>query len=153
MAGRVERILEIPNAHIFYRNFAGVEKKYNPAGNRNFCIEIPKDLAQVLIDEGWNVRIMPPRSEEDEPIHYIQVNVSYKNVPPNIWMIAGRRKTRLNEESVDSLDYAEIRTVDVVINPYNWEPGRVKAYLKTMYVEIVQDSFAEKWAALEGPDM
>ena len=32
MANRVERILEIPNAHIFYRNFSGVEKKYNPAG-------------------------------------------------------------------------------------------------------------------------
>lgn len=160
MANRVERILEIPNAHIFYRNFSGVEKKYNPAGNRNFCVEIPEDatidntpLYQVLLEEGWNVRLMPPRNEGDAPMHYIQVNVSYKNVPPNIWMIAGRRKTRLDEGSVDSLDYAEIKTVDLVINPYNWEPGRVKAYLKTMYIEIVQDAFADKWAALEGPDM
>ena len=160
MANRVERILEIPNAHIFYRNFSGVEKKYNPAGNRNFCVEIPENvmvddvpLYQVLLEEGWNVRLMPPRNEGDAPMHYIQVNVSYKNVPPNIWMIAGRRKTRLDEGSVDSLDYAEIKTVDLVINPYNWEPGRVKAYLKTMYIEIVQDAFADKWAALEGPDM
>lgn len=160
MANRVERILEIPNAHIFYRNFSGVEKKYNPAGNRNFCVEIPEDemvddvpLYQVLLEEGWNVRLMPPRNEGDAPMHYIQVNVSYKNVPPNIWLIAGRRKTRLDEGSVDSLDYAEIKTVDLVINPYNWEPGRVKAYLKTMYIEIVQDAFADKWAALEGPDM
>lgn len=160
MANRVERILEIPNAHIFYRNFSGVEKKYNPAGNRNFCVEIPEDtmvddvpLYQVLLEEGWNVRLMPPCNEGDAPMHYIQVNVSYKNIPPNIWMIAGRRKTRLDEGSVDSLDYAEIKTVDLVINPYNWEPGRVKAYLKTMYIEIVQDAFADKWAALEGPDM
>ena len=115
MANRVERILEIPNAHIFYRNFSGVEKKYNPAGNRNFCVEIPEDamvdntpLYQVLLEEGWNVRLMPPRNEGDAPMHYIQVNVSYKNYPPNIWMIAGRRKTRLDEGSVDSLDYAEI---------------------------------------------
>ena len=160
MPNRVERILEIPDAHIFYRNFSGVEKKYNPAGSRNFCVKIPEDamvedtpLYQVLLEEGWNVRLMPPRKEGDAPMHYIQVNVSYKNVPPNIWMIAGRRKTRLDEGSVDSLDYAEIKTVDLVINPYNWEPGRVKAYLKTMYVEIVQDTFASKWAALEGPDM
>lgn len=160
MANRVERILEIPNAHIFYRNFSGVEKKYNPAGSRNFCVEIPEDtmvddvpLYQVLLEEGWNVRLMPPRNEGDAPMHYIQVNVSYKNVPPNIWLIAGRRKTRLDKGSVDSLDYAEIKTVDLVINPYNWEPGRVKAYLKTMYIEIVQDAFADKWAALEGPDM
>ena len=67
--------------------------------------------------------------------------------------LRSRRKTRLDEGSVDSLDYAEIKTVDLVINPYNWEPGRVKAYLKTMYIEIVQDAFADKWAALEGPDM
>ena len=160
MANRVERILEIPNAHIFYRNFSGVEKKYNPAGSRNFCVEIPEDamvddvpLYQVLLEEGWIVRLMTPRNEGDAPMHYIQVNVSYKNVPPNIWLIAGRRKTRLDEGSVDSLDYAEIKTVDLVINPYNWEPGRVKAYLKTMYIEIVQDAFADKWAALEGPDM
>ena len=160
MANRVERILEIPNAHIFYRNFSGVEKKYNPACNRNFCVAIPEDamvdntrLYQVLLEEGWNVRLMPPRNEGDAPMHYIQVNVNFKNVPPNIWMIAGRRKTRLDEGSVDSLDYAEIKTVDLVINPYNWEPGRVKAYLKTMYIEIVQDAFADKWAALEGPDM
>ena len=160
MANRVERILEIPDAHIFYRNFSGVEKKYNPAGSRNFCVEIPEDvmiedvpLYQVLLEEGWNVRLMPPRKEGDAPMHYIQVNVSFKNVPPNIWMIAGRRKTHLDEGSVDSLDYAEIKTVDLVINPYNWEPGRVKAYLKTMYVEIVQDTFASKWAALEGPEM
>lgn len=110
-------------------------------------------LYQVLLEEGWNVRLMPPRNEGDAPMHYIQVNVNFKNVPPNIWMIAGRRKTRLDEGSVDSLDYAEIKTVDLVINPYNWEPGRVKAYLKTMYIEIVQDAFADKWAALEGPDM
>lgn len=160
MANRVERIIEIADAHIFYRNFSGVEKKYNPAGNRNFCVEIPENvmvddvpLYQVLLEEGWNVRLMPPRNEGDAPMHYIQVNVSYKNTPPNIWLIAGRRKTRLDEGSVDSLDYAEIKTVDLVINPYNWEPGRVKAYLKTMYIEIVQDAFADKWAALEGPDM
>lgn len=160
MANRVERIIEIADAHIFYRNFSGVEKKYNPAGNRNFCVEIPENvmvddvpLYQVLLEEGWNVRLMPPRKEGDAPMHYIQVNVSYKNTPPNIWLIAGRRKTRLDEGSVDSLDYAEIKTVDLVINPYNWEPGRVKAYLKTMYIEIVQDVFADKWAALEGPDM
>lgn len=151
MADRVEREISIENAHIFYRNFKGEEKKYNPAGSRNFCVEIPSDLAPVLQEEGWNVRISPPRTPEDDPIHYIQVSVSFRNIPPNIYLVTGRRRQRLTEDTVDSLDYAEIKTVDLVIKPYNWEPGRVKAYLKTMYVEIIEDKFAAKWAKLEGP--
>lgn len=82
----------------------------------------------------------------------MQVAVSFRNIPPNIYLMTGRRRQRLTEDTVESLDYAEIKTVDLTIKPYNWDVGRVKGYLKTMYVQIVEDKFAEKWARLEGPD-
>lgn len=141
------------DAKIIFRNFSGEESRFNRAGQRNFNVVINDlDLAQNLIEDGWNLRARAPRDEGDEPSYLLQVAVSFDNIPPKVWLVTRRGKTQLDAESIGTLDYAEIKNVDLTIRPYCWEiPSKdgpksgVKAYLKTMYVTIEEDPFADKY--------
>lgn len=152
--------ISIENAVIKFRNFSGKEGKFNPQGRRNFCVFLDEDVAKNLAEDGWNVRWLQSKEEGDPDQAYLQVAVSYDNIPPKITLISSKGKTILTEETVNVLDWAEIKEVDLIIRPYNWDvngKSGVKAYVKSMYVTIAEDEFEGKYydvpdSAVNSPD-
>ena len=130
--------LVIEGAKLIFKNFAGEESKFNRRGNRNFCVVLEQEDAMNLMDAGWNIKELNTR-EDEEPLYYLQTSVSFDNIPPKVVLISGRTKTMLDDTTIDTLDYAEIANVDLIIRPYHWEVNGktgIKAYLKTMYVTV-----------------
>lgn len=141
--------IAIAHARIIFRNFAGKEGTYNPAGQRNFCValEDPK-LVESMIRDGYNIKYLTPREEGDIEQPYVQVKVRYDNYPPKIVLVTSHGKSILDQESLNSLDYAEIINADLVISPNPWEMGGkrgVSAYVKSLYVTIAEDPFEAKY--------
>ena len=143
-------IVNIGDARIFFRNFSGKPGKINREGDRNFCVHLdnPK-MAKDMKAEGWNVRLTKVRNEEDSPEPYVQVKVSYAKFPPKVALIKGNSKPiYLDESDISLLDWADIAKVDLVLNPYSWDvQGKqgVKAYLKSIYITVVEDVFESKY--------
>ena len=149
----VKDTISIENARIGFKNFSGMEGKFNPAGKRNFCVFIDQKLANTLEADGWNVRYLTPRDDEESPQAYIQVSFSYDTFPPKIVLITSRGKTIIDEDMVNILDWADIKNIDLILRPYNWEVNGkhgVKAYLKSMLVTIEEDEFESKY--IDVPD-
>lgn len=141
--------LKIENTRIGMRNFRGEERPFNPPGRKNFCVFIdnPED-AEALKEDGWNIRYLDARDPDDERQAYLPVAISFDFYPPDIWIVSSKSKTKLNEQTLQALDWAEIQYVDIQIRPYHWEQNGksgIKAYVKSMFVRIVDDELQEKY--------
>lgn len=149
-------ILQIDDAKIVYRNFSGAPSKFNREGDRNFAVVIPStEQADELARDGWNVKIKPPREEDDAPFIYLPVKIKFNDRGPNAYLVTGKRINRLDDESVSCLDDVDIVSVDLDIRPYDWEvngkTGRT-AYLQSIKVVQEIDRFAEQFAEEEYPE-
>ena len=142
-------ILQIDDARITHRNFRGIKTDYNKEGNRNFSLIIPdQDTADMLIEEGWNVKIKAPRDVDDAPFMYLPVKIRFNGRGPNVYLQSARNRRPLDEGSIGILDSVDISSVDLDIRPYDWErrdeTGRT-AYLYAMCVTQELDRFADRF--------
>lgn len=142
-------ILEIEDARIIFRNFAGVGTKFNREGDRNFAVVIPnEEIKDELIANGWNVKIRPPRDEDESPFMYMPVKIKFNNRGPSAYILSGEKVTKLDEESIEMLDEIDIQSVDMDLRPYDWEvngkTGRT-AYLQAINVIQNVDRFGSQY--------
>lgn len=146
--------VSMEGVRIGFRNFSGAEGQYNKKGDRNFVVFLDEETANNMAKDGWNVKFPKQRDDidpdEDTREAYLPVSLTFGMYPPKIVLINGEggKATKLDEDSVDMLDWAEIADVDIIVRPYNWSVNGntgTKAYLKALYVTINQDEFADKY--------
>ena len=140
-------ILQIDNAHIIFRNFSGEASKFNREGDRNFALRIfDQDIADKLLDLGWNIKIKPPREEGEDPFMYLPVKIKFNDYGPKVYLKSGSNRVVLDEESISCLDNIEIENADLDIRPYDWDvngkQGRT-AYLQGGLITQKVDRFSE----------
>lgn len=144
-------VVQIDNARIIYKNFAGAPSKFNREGDRNFAIIIEdQDIADALTEQGWNVKIKPPREEGDDPFMFLPVKVKFNDRGPRVYLqnsLEGRNRVMLDEDAVGMLDHVDIINVDLDIRPFDWEvqgkTGRT-AYLQSICVTQEVDRFLDR---------
>lgn len=143
-------ILQIDDAKLTYKNFSGEGTPYNRAGDRNFSVIIEdEEVAERLIEEGWNVKIKPAREEGDAPFMHLPVKIKFSGRGPTVRLISGDSVNKLDEDTIGCLDDVYMLNVDLDIRPYDWEvqgkSGRT-AYLHAMEVTQEVDRFAARRA-------
>ena len=106
-----------------------------------------RTVAEALQAYGWNLKIKPPRTEDDEALIYLKVNVNFNERGPAIYLISNGRPIRLDEYTVKCLDKIEISFANLDIRPYDWTKGRNSgrtAYLNGAEVYQNIDRFTAK---------
>lgn len=147
--------LMLENVQITYRNFAGNEGQFNPAGVRGFSV-ILEDIeqAQALEADGWKVKYSKPRQDGSDPAFpaYMPVFVKYhpRLQPPKVVMLTSRGKTNMDEEAIDVLDFMALQKSDMILRPYHWKQPTgaegVKNMLSSLYVTIQEDELELRYA-------
>lgn len=163
MAGRDETVT-MEDVQIIFRNFSGRAGMYNKEGDRSFAVKLTPEWAEELTSRGWNVKYLRPREEDEAPQPYISVKINFDGPrPPKVFMISPstKKRTQMDEGTVEMLDYVDILQVDVILNPYHYNVNNkagISVYLDSIYVTIIEDALAVKYdnmefATVEGPMM
>lgn len=163
MAAKADGTVLMEGVRLIFRNFTGKEGQYNREGDRNFGVILPDDVAQAMLEDGWNVKYLKPREDDEEQVEtpWLSVAVNFdKGKPPKIMLVTERGRTLLDEQTVEQLDWADIAVdeatgdpkVDLIVRPYAWnvsDKQGIKAYLQSMYVTIDEDELERKYANMD----
>ncbi len=152
---------------IFQTNFSGdpARDRFADARRKASLIIPDPEQAKDLIKAGFRVRETRPRQDDDPndfvPEYYVTILLKYRNrknepvkYPPKVYLVSGDNEpVLLDEESVSCIDQMRIKNVNVILNPYEYDPvnNGLSLYIRTMYVEqdLDDDPYAARYRRQE----
>ena len=149
---------------IFQTQFEGdpTKDRFGDARRKANLIIPDPEQAKDLIKAGFKVRETKPRPDEDPsdfvPDYFVQIVLKYRNkfnqpvkYPPKVYLVSGDNEpVLLDEDSVACIDQMRVKNVNVILNPYEWDPANngLILYIRTMYVEqdLDDDPYAARYS-------
>jgi len=145
----------VEDARIIFRNFTGREGQFNQKGVRSFAVVLPEDVAEQMLADGWNVKYLEAREEGDSETPFVRVEARYDRYPPRVVLLTSSTRTQLDENSVEILDWANIKTADLIARGSFWTAAGgksgIKAYLQSLFVTIEEDALERKYGYYDTP--
>jgi hypothetical protein len=137
---------------IFATNFSGNPANDRFADTRRKCNLIIPDPEQArdLIKEGIKVRETRPRQDEDPndfvPEYFVSAVLKYEDrlgnpvkYPPKVYLVVGdNQPVLLDEGSISTLIRFAQRTLNVILNAYDYDPVGHK---KSLFIRTIKSSW------------
>jgi hypothetical protein len=146
---------QVDDARLLFRNFSGKEGQYNKEGERSFSVVLTPTVAEQMIEDGWNVKYLSSRDEEEEDTPIIQVSVRFDIRPPRVVLITDSGRTQLDEDTIAALDWVDIKVADLIARGYQWSvngKSGTKAYLQSLFITIEEDALEKKYGINDSTD-
>ncbi len=147
----------IENAVILYRNFTGAPTNLNPTGGkRTFNVCLPKEWADILRNDGWNIKTR--ELDEGDVIYHTEIVINENSqYPPRLYIASefnGKKTlTQLTPDQYKKLDEDMIVNLDLEIHPFEHNrgiTGAKKGYLKNLWATLQSvNNFGGKYAGYE----
>lgn len=167
----IGRTIAVDNTRfIFATNFAGNPENDRFGDSRRKANLLIPDTEQAkdLIKAGFKVRETRPRPDDDPdefvPEYFVSVLLKYRNragqpvkYPPKVYLVSGDNEpVLLDEDSVECIDNMRVKNVNVILNPYEYDPANngLSLYIRTMYVEqdLDDDPYAARYRRQKDED-
>lgn len=148
---------------VYGTNFAGDPEKDRFGDIRrkaNILVRDP-ELVRDLIKDGIRVRETKPFRDQDpgefEPEYFVTAILKYRTrsgdpvrYPPKVYLVKDDGDpVLLNEDTVACIDDMRVKNVNVVLNPYEYDPvnHEKNLYIRTIYIEqaLDDDPYAERY--------
>lgn len=130
---------------LLFRNFSSKDGQYKSL-YPNFNAVVTEEMAHKLMDEGFNVKEYEDR--DGNVMYRIKINCRFDNFPPKVYKVCGKRKIRLDEETIGDLDRDEIVRVDMTLS----RSSGGATYLSTGYFTIDEDEIDKLYDFDDGED-
>lgn len=150
---------DVKNNEMIFRNCEGRKEQFNTGGARHFTLSLPDDVADILIEHGFNVKIKMPKvtgtnnADEVKPYKNLQVNLRYYGGPRDpkaYYMLENGGYQLLDEDTIKMLDTMTFESCDMDIYPktyissFTGEEG-VSARLNNIRIIPQVDAFASEF--------